>query len=121
MRAWQRSAALGSIVEARNAHHRLGAYFEKARQPDRARAHTARAFLGAAQMEFAAGNFGEARKVLRKVVEDDPRLEPGWYYLGAACLGLGDPEGARKAFTKCLELDPGFGRAHTGLELLDGN
>lgn len=48
-----------------------------------------------------------------------PEFADAWYYLGESRYATGDMEGARTAFTRCLELNQNYGRASEGLQRLE--
>ncbi len=63
------------------------------------------------------GRAGEAARELRLAVSRE-RSPRAWAPLGEALAGAGDREGARSAYHRALELDPGNAEARRGLETL---
>jgi tetratricopeptide (TPR) repeat protein len=117
--AWTRATGLGTGAEVKNAYHRLATYHERAGRAEAARWHMARALFGAGHEEFWAGRLDDAHLLFSRATETDPTLAAAWFYLGETERLRGRAEAARRAYRKCLELEPGHGRAHTGLALLD--
>lgn len=61
----------------------------------------------------------EAARMLEQVVARDVRQAEAWYFLGVARLQVEDVEGARTAFSSCLEARPGYEPARKQIEILD--
>jgi cytochrome c-type biogenesis protein CcmH/NrfG len=57
---------------------------------------------------IAEGNAEEAVRVLSKLVQDQPKNEHGWFFLGAAHYELTNYEQALTAYVKALEVKPFF-------------
>jgi tetratricopeptide (TPR) repeat protein len=57
---------------------------------------------------IAEGNAEEAVRVLSQLVQDQPRNEHAWYFLGAAHYELTRYEQALAAYVKALEVKPQF-------------
>jgi tetratricopeptide (TPR) repeat protein len=120
-RAWSRAVQL-TFPGARHRdyqYHKLAAYYQKKGDPAAARRHTARAAYTAGYEAFWDGKLGAARTAFEKAVELDPALAGGWFYLGEARRLTGQPDPARQAYRRCLEIDPDHGRALANLALLD--
>jgi len=64
----------------------------------------ARLLLGTTKLD--AHDYGAAREDLEKAVQLNPKLPEAHGYLGLALAGIGDAEGAAKAFQTELTLDP---------------
>ena len=61
--------------------------------------------------------FEEAQSLLTQLIEQDPP-HPEWYVqLGATWIGLQNPEKAREAFERAIQLDPDHAEAHTLLAI----
>jgi tetratricopeptide (TPR) repeat protein len=116
--AWTRATRLGSPIEVKNTQNRLAMYYDGAKNEAAAKFHHGRAFLGAGEELFRAGQYRDALPAFKLAAEHDPRLALGWFYAGETHRVLGEAEPARAAYRKCLEIDPDFGRAVTGLGLL---
>ncbi len=81
----------------------------------------------AAMETFDAFRYGEelfesryprhAARVLRKVVDDEPRNASGWELLGRAHFAAAQLAPAEDAFRRLVELEPTSGWAHTALGL----
>jgi predicted TPR repeat methyltransferase len=56
---------------------------------------------------------------MQRATDADPRLVAAWFYLGEVHRLSDRLDDARTAYRKCLDLNPDFGRAHTGLMLLE--
>jgi len=65
---------------------------------------------------YRAGNRNEAVRLLREVLQQDPRNEQAWLYMGAA---IEDPEKRRQAFQRVLQINPDNEKAKAALERLD--
>ena len=57
---------------------------------------------------LASGDWEEAERSLRQVVEDDPKLVEAWNNLGIALLRQKKIDGARAAFDRAISLDPAY-------------
>lgn len=119
VRAWTRATELGIGATAKMPHLKLAQYYRKAGNAAAANRYESRAWLAAGHDVFWAGRYAEARLPFEKAVEFDPRLAAGWFYLGEVRRLTGRPDEARVAYRWCLDIDPNFGRALTGLALLD--
>ena len=60
----------------------------------------------------------EAHAVLDQAVAMLPDHASAWFYFAETCRFLDRPERAKHAYTRCLELHPGHGRALRGLRHL---
>ncbi len=116
--AWTRASELGIGASVKNLHYRLAEHYEKAGSSIYARTERARAHLAAGHELFWMGKPRDARPLFEKATEVDPTLAPAWFYLGETDRLLGQNERARKAYERCLALDPDHGRTLAGLSLL---
>jgi hypothetical protein len=64
------------------------------------------------------GDFNGSVELLTANTADYPKSASAQYSLGRAYQGAGDKEDARKAFDRALAIDPGYKRAHDGLNAL---
>jgi tetratricopeptide (TPR) repeat protein len=119
VRAWARATDLGIGATAKGPYHKLAEHYRKAGDAAAADWHDALAYFAAGHELFWAGRYAEAKQPFEEAVKYDPRLAAGWCYLGEVHRLGGRPDDARKAYRRCLDLDPNFGRARTGLALLD--
>jgi tetratricopeptide (TPR) repeat protein len=119
VQAWVRAAELGIGASAKMPYHKLTTHYEKAGDQTAARRFQARAFLAAGHEEFWAGRLQDAQFLMQQATDTDARLGAAWFYLGEVHRLSNRPDDACTAYRKCLDLDPDFGRAHTGLMLLD--
>ncbi|OFX18704.1 MAG: hypothetical protein A2V77_01130 [Anaeromyxobacter sp. RBG_16_69_14] len=67
---------------------------------------------------LASGDWEEAERSLRPIVEDDPQLVEAWNNLGIALLRQGKVDGARAAFERAISLDPAYPAALQNAGLL---
>jgi Flp pilus assembly protein TadD len=67
---------------------------------------------------LASGDWEEAERSLRPIVEDDPQLVEAWNNLGIALLRQGKIDGARAAFERAISLDPAYPAALQNAGLL---
>ncbi len=68
-----------------------------------------------AQDAFRAGNFGQGRELLAGVAAQDPQMYIVPFLLGEAATREQDWSGAVEQFKHCLDRNPGFDEAMTGL------
>jgi len=61
------------------------------------------------------GRFEEAARIDRRMCESYPANPQGWNSLGYDLLNAGDLDGAREAYGRALELEPGRASAHYNL------
>jgi tetratricopeptide (TPR) repeat protein len=116
--AWIRATQRGIGDQVKDAYHQLARYYEKAEKPAEARRNFALAYLAAGHEAFWKAQPADTRTMLEKAIEYEPRLAPAWFYLGEMHRLQGEADPARKAYQRCLSIDPNFGRAITGLSLL---
>lgn len=65
---------------------------------------------------YRQGQFGDASRLLRKVVKDKRSDEEGWYYLGLSLVHQDKrAKDAAKAFETALKVRPNFAAARAGL------
>jgi len=65
-----------------------------------------------------AGKYKEAEKLLKQVIEIDPKFAVAYYQLGIVAMQNGDMAGAKTNFQKYLELDPNGKDADVAKEAL---
>ncbi|WP_145033527.1 tetratricopeptide repeat protein [Caulifigura coniformis] len=92
-------------------HRRLSLCFERVKDADKARFHTARALCYEGIEAFRRNELPEALAALNESVRLDPAQDLAWFYLGEAESSSGNQLMARQAYEKCLVLNPHFGRA----------
>ena len=74
-----------------------------------------RLFIEAWHATFVERNREKFGRILRQLVDKFPKEKRTFHDLGVYYNGSGDFDNAIKAFNKCLELDPNFGRVHNFL------
>ena len=62
--------------------------------------------------------FEEAARLYEKALAHDPRHEDALYYLGHCLRESGDPQGARGAFERLIEVNPGSARGQMAMGAL---
>jgi tetratricopeptide (TPR) repeat protein len=67
---------------------------------------TAASLWPKAKTAMSQGNFAEARRLLRKAVEDDPRDGALWFHLGVSCTETNNLDEAITAFERARTLAP---------------
>jgi predicted alpha/beta superfamily hydrolase len=68
---------------------------------------------------LSGGKNEEALAVFGKYAEDYPESHRAHFFLGICLMSSGDRDGARKSWTRTLELEPGFSPARKRLESMD--
>ena len=117
---WERAARIATGPRARDLWHDLATWYDKAKQPEKAKPLFARAYLIDGTDALTAGRPDAAVKALERAVEADPRLAHAWFALGEAHRFAGRTGDARAAYNQCLKINPYHGRAIRSLELLGG-
>jgi tetratricopeptide (TPR) repeat protein len=116
--AWIRATHLGSGGAVKDAHHRLAEYYEKIGNSAEARRHHALAYFAAGHEAFWNVQPAPAQRAFETSLKYDPKLAAAWFYLGEMHRLQGEADAARKAYERCLSIEPNFGRAITSLALL---
>jgi Tfp pilus assembly protein PilF len=106
--------AIGEDLRKQLTFHRASPV-DLARIADRLDAHS---LALAASERIEAGQAGEARELIDIVLEKGPEIAQTWGIVGYVCMSLRDPECAKEAFTRLLELKPGDKWALHNLEML---
>jgi predicted TPR repeat methyltransferase len=65
------------------------------------------------------GHPDEAISFFAAAVENNPKFEHAWFYLGETQRLSGQTEAAKKAYQSCLSLNPNHGRALASLAFMD--
>ena len=73
-------------------------------------------FIGYQMVKMA--DFNGAVELLKANAADYPKSASAQFGLGRAYKAAGDPQNARSAFSRALQIDPGFKRATEGLNAL---
>lgn len=73
-----------------------------------------------ARMLLAANRVHDSAAACREILAEDPLFAPALQILGLALAAAGDHEGARKAWSRQLELNPDSPVAQEGMRALDG-
>ncbi|MCC7541565.1 MAG: tetratricopeptide repeat protein, partial [Deltaproteobacteria bacterium] len=68
-----------------------------------------------AQIHLDSGDVARAERVLREVVQRDPRDAAAWQLLGVVLHRRRLPDEAERAWRRAIEADPGNGEAHYNL------
>jgi tetratricopeptide (TPR) repeat protein len=68
---------------------------------------------------YRSHDIPQAREHLLKAVQLEPDYAPAWYYKGCIEEMEDDPAGAAGSFARCLELNPGHGRAFVALRAVE--
>jgi len=112
---WERALTLTPSLSL---YQKLADYYNKTDDSDRARQYQARArwwegvnAYRSNQPEVALAWFVQASRL-------DPQLASAWFYQGEMHYFLENKASASAAYRKCLQLDPGYGRAEDGLRRL---
>jgi tetratricopeptide (TPR) repeat protein len=125
--AWSRAVQLGFAPGAKYQdyqHRKLAAYYERKGDKEAARRHLALAYYATGHEAFWDDELSEdrklpaARRAFEQAVEFDPGSPHAWFYVGETRRLLNEPEDARQAYKRCLEINPDHGRALAGLALL---
>ena len=80
--------------------------------------HTPSADVSRAMKQIEAKQFAEAKEILTKSIVASPNDVLAHYYLGVACSGLGDTEGASASYKRAIEIDKKFAEAYVNLSAL---
>jgi hypothetical protein len=73
----------------------------------------------AARLLFSMGRQAEAGVLFERVTREQPSRRAGWYNLGTCLEIQGDRPGARAAYARAVEVDPGYKKAGEALARLD--
>jgi tetratricopeptide (TPR) repeat protein len=66
------------------------------------------------------GKLAASAEILAGLLRENPRNVPDWHLYGHALHSLGRRDESEKAYRKCLELQPDWGEAYSGLADLKG-
>jgi len=96
-------------------HRRLALCFERVKDEEKARSHTARALCYEGIEAFRRNELPEAAAALNEAVRLDSSQHLAWFYLGEVESSGGNRLMGRQAYEQCLKLQPNFGRAEAAL------
>lgn len=113
-KSWTRALTLTPSIRL---HRKLANHFAERNRIQRDW-HLGRAALLNGMEEYRGNRLGAAISRLRKAARFSPQDPVPWFYLGEAYLHLGESDDAQDAYQRCLELDPGHGRAEAKLNFL---
>ncbi len=80
--------------------------------------HTPSPEVSRAMKLIEAQKFAEAKDVLSRAAATDSKDVLAQYYLGVACGGMKDTDGALVAYNRAIQLDPRFAEAYVNLSAL---
>ena len=116
---WQRALRMGggiNTVETLN--NKLADLYKRTQDDEKKKFHQARAQFATGVIMFRRNMLDDARALISQAVEVDPENGQAWFYLAETQRFLKRPDEARKAYERCLTLDPFHGRAKLGLSRL---
>ncbi|MEX1230635.1 MAG: tetratricopeptide repeat protein [Planctomycetaceae bacterium] len=109
---WERS--VGIALRPSNCAH-LAAAYRRRGENDRAARLEAMASFARGVGFYRIDKIEQAEAELQASYEREPSFAPTAYYLGRIALLRDKPDEAKSFFEKCLQLDPGHGRAYSAL------
>lgn len=116
---WERGTRLKRTHKiTEEIHQKLADWYQTRGKPDKWRHHRAMASYEAARQALHRNALAEALSELQRATTLAPDHVPSWFYLGEVQRFRGEADEAQAAYRRCLELDPGHGRALRGLERL---
>ena len=116
--AWTRATHLGQGGYAKEPFHRLAEYYDRTGNVEAARHNHAQAYFAAGHEAYWELQLPEAKRAFEGALKYSPDYAPTWYYLGELHRLQDETDLARKAYERCLKINPNFGRAITSLSLL---
>lgn len=119
-RVWERAVPLATGRIKKSLFRSLADLLMKQGESGWATSLYARASTAAGIEEFDAGRLDDAARSLTRAVELDAGSAQAWYYLGEVGRARNRPSEAAAAYTKCLEIDPDYGRAIRAMKLIGG-
>lgn len=112
---WERAALMSPNVIL---HQKLADYYDSIKEAKRRDDHLGHRSLLQTKIEFWSNNLEAAEQSLQPALILIPETAQVWFYLGQIKSLTGDRKAAIEALTKCLDLDPNFGRAQVALEFV---
>lgn len=112
---WQRALTL---TPTRALHRKLANHFGN-RDPELRDRHLGQAALLDGINEYRRNELESALRPLDEATRLIPEDPAPWYYIGEINLHLDHREASRAAYERCLELQPGHGRAAAKIAFLD--
>lgn len=111
---WERAV---SLTPGRVLHRKLIDYYG-AREPERRDWHRARHAWINGLVEYRSNRLQQALKPFREATEIASDFAAPWFYIGDMHFHLEQPDRAIPAYERCLEIQPGHGRAAAKLAFL---
>jgi len=112
---WERAAVMSPNVIL---HQKLADYYQSTGLDEQRDHHLGQRALLQTKIEYWSNNLEAAEQSLEPALTLISETAQVWFYLGQIKSLMGDREAAIEALTKCLELDPNFGRAQVALEFV---
>lgn len=116
---WLRAAEIGAGVDPVATHRKLAKSFESAGDKAATDRHVAIGLYFVGRDLLKTGHPDEAISFFAAAVENNPKFEHAWFYLGETQRLSGQTEAAKKAYQSCLSLNPNHGRALASLAFMD--
>ncbi len=111
---WERAI---SLTPSRVLHSKLAEYYG-ARDPERRDWHRARHAWIKGLVEYRSNRLQQALRPFREATEIASDFAAPWFYIGEMHFHLQQPDQAIPAYERCLEIQPGHGRAAAKLAFL---
>ncbi len=118
LQLWKRAAAWATGRYAAELLKDLADWYEHRQQPEKAKSYRVHALVREAVGHLDDGQPQAARPLLQQAVQLDPAAATAWFFLGEAERLAHNPQAARAAYRRCLELQPHHGRAAEAMQLL---
>jgi len=119
---WLRAADLpASQNPASNytVHEKLADAYRLGGDPERAAHHNALAYYEKGKFAWRSSDVNAALAEFERATHTLTKHTHAWFYLGEARRASNNPDAARRAYRRCLEINPNHGRAAQRLALLE--
>jgi len=113
--AWLRAAKLNPSARL---HEQLAEYYNSVQKNQQSIYHASQAASMRGHELFHKNKLASAKREFQSALELNETNSLAWFYLGEIERYYNNQSEAEQAYQKCLEINPDFGRALTGLERL---
>lgn len=110
---------VAQIMPTVEIHQTLANYYQAEKQIEKRDYHLAKAAKLESMMAFRSNRLPAAQEAGARSVKLNPNDAQAWFYLAESERFLDHPAQAKKAYQRCLKLNPNYGRAIRALERMN--